>query len=372
MSRIVPVGVIGCGAMGRIHAEALSREKSCRLVGFQNRSREKAKDLAGKFGGRVYESVDTMLDDPAIRAVIIASSQQVHASQVVDALRAGKDVFCEKPLALTSAEMDMVEREVRRSKGIVMVGHQLRFHPVLLKVLQTMPKIGPAYHLDLEMAFLISGAAGRCWEDYRSGGFFMELGCHLADLARVLMGEVRDVTGRTLRLNPDRVTEDHAHCLLQFENQALGTITVSANQRIKRQGLLRGRIFGKNGRMDFCINPYRRAFNEVVLTLDSGRETFVPDGPGRRLPLTLPRSLSRVFPGFFDVYQKQMHAFLESVRTRKDPPVSLADGRAAVEIVLATYASQGKATDGPNFLNRKWSPRAHGGCHPALQSRTQA
>lgn len=368
MKAKIRIGIVGCGTMGRIHAEAFSTEPNCELAGFQNRTASRARVLADEFGGRFYASFEEMVADPGIDAFCIASSQAVHAEQVMAALRAGKDVFCEKPLALTVPELDALEKVARRSRRVVMVGHQLRFHPVIRKVVSTLPKIGAAFHLDLEMTFLIAGASGRCWEDYRSGGFFMELGCHLTDLSRFLMGEVRDVSARTLRLNPKRVTEDHTHCLLQFENHAIGTISVSANYRVGRQGLLRGRVLGEKGRLEFVINPYGRTFNNVTLTLDSGRDTFRPDGPGKRLPLQLPRSVCKTFPGFFDVYQRQASGFLKAVQTRSEPPVKLSDGRAAVEIILAAYNSQGLATDGPNFSTRKWRERTDGACHPLLQS----
>jgi predicted dehydrogenase len=217
------------------------------------------------------------------------------------------------------------------------------------------------------MTFLISAAQGRCWADYRSGGFFMELGCHLADLSRHLMGGVRNVTANTLRLNPDRVTEDFTLCMLQFETGAVGSIIVSANHRTKRQGLLQGRILGSKGRIDFTIYPYQRALNEATMTVDHGKAIFVPDVTNTKLDAQLPESLSKVYPGFFDVYQQEAHAFLEAVRGKREVPITVADGRAAIEIILAAYANQGAITDKPNFTKGQVPYRADAACHPLLQ-----
>src|SRR5689334_15697262 len=106
MKSNIGVGVIGCGLMGGIHAECYAREKNREIVGFQNRSRDKAEALAKKFGGKVYGTVAELLADRRIHAVSICSSQQVHKEQIVAAARAGKDILTEKPLALTIAEMD--------------------------------------------------------------------------------------------------------------------------------------------------------------------------------------------------------------------------------------------------------------------------
>lgn len=362
------VGIIGCGLMGGIHAECYARERGCRIVGFQNRSCDKAEALAKTFGGKVYDSVAQLLSDSHVHAVSITSSQQVHAEQVIAALRAGKHVLCEKPLALTPQEMDAIEKAAARARRVVMVAHQMRFHPIIEAVRKAMPSLGPVYHADLEWTFRIGADKGRCWADYRSGGFFMELGCHVADLARHLLGEVRHVSAHTLRLNPRRVTEDYTHALLQFESNAVASLLVSANHRTTRQGLLIGRILGRKGRIEFTVYPYQRAMNAAKVVLDGGKSIFVPDEKVRHLKPRFPKSLSKVYPGFFDVYQKEIHAFLESVRTGRKPPVTVADGRAAVEIVLSAYAQQGAATWRSNFRrgNRKY--RADAACHPVLKA----
>lgn len=362
----IGIGVIGCGLMGGIHAECFSREKSCRIIGFQNRSRDKAEALGKKYGGKVYRTVADLLSDPQIDAVSICSSQQVHAEQIIAAARAGKDILSEKPLALTIKELDAVEREVANAKRVLMVGHQLRFHPVTAWVREMMPKLGPVYHLDIEMCFRIAAHEGRCWMDYRSGGFFMELGVHLADLSRHLLGEIRNVYANTLRLNPRRVTEDFTQCLLQHKSNATSSIIVSANHRTTRQGRLWGRVLGAKGHIDFSIYPYQRSMNHAKLVLDQGKSIFVPDEKLVRMPLQFPPSQFRTFLGFFDVYQRQIHAFLQAVRSRKQPPISSVDGRSAVEIVLAAYASQGDATDKPNFKRGNWKYRADAACHPLL------
>lgn len=349
---VLGVGIIGCGTMGAIHAQAFDRIAGCRIVGYVNRTRQKAHALAEQFGGQVFDSVESMLADPRIDAVSICSSQQVHAEQILLAARHGKHILCEKPLALTPPELDQCQRAVQRAGITLAVAHQLRFHPVVRAVQAAMPKLGPCFHLDLEMCFRIEGHTGRCWQDLRSGGFFMELGVHLTDLARYLMGEIDHVTGCTLRLNPKRVTEDYSNCLLHFTNNAVGSLLVSANHRTHRQGLLMGRLIGQRGRIDFTIYPYQRAMNRAKLVLDQGKSVFVPDTVEHELPVERPKSLFKTFPGFFDVYLRQAQSFVAALRGQRTPIASLSDGRRAVEIILATYDSQSRSARASDLTRR--------------------
>lgn len=365
-SRALGLGIIGTGLMGTIHAQCYAKEKACRLIGYYNPTPSKAEALAAQLGGEVFADVDELLADDRIDAVSITSPQAVHEQQVIAAAKAGKHILCEKPLALTPKELDRIEETVKNSGITLMVAHQLRFHPVINQVRRHMGRLGAVYHLDLEMALRIGVPSGRCWESYRLGGFFMELGCHLTDLARYLLGPVQHVTGYTLRLNAKRVTEDHTHCLVRFDSGAIGSIIVSANHRTRRQGLMTGRVLGEKGRIDFTVYPYGRAFNKATLTLDHGKSLFVPDTTVKQLDIGNPPSPVKVYAGFFDVYQQEIRAFIRAVRTESPPPCTLADGRAAVELVLATYHQQGIATVRRNFIDRPKRYRSNAASHPRL------
>ena len=369
MKKKIRVGIIGCGLMGGIHAACYAREPNCEIVGYWNRTRDKAERLATQFGGKIFGSVAALLAAPEIDAVCISTVQQFHAEQVLAACKADKHIFCEKPVGLTVTEFDAMQLALETSGVTFMIGHQLRFHPVVQWLQQHKPRLGRVFHSHMEMNFLIRGHEGRCFEDYRSGGFFMELGCHLADLSRFLMGEVHHVSGHTLRLDDKRVTEDCTHALLQFQSGAIGSILVSANMRSKRQGLLIGKLAGENGHLEFSIYPYSRAFNTASLVLDGMQSTFVPDTKIVKFPIqSLSPSLTpKTYAGFFDIYQQEARAFLHSIRTSTLAPITFEDGRRAVEIVLAAYSGQGDISDSPNFQNGLRRYRADQECHPALK-----
>ena len=359
------VGVIGAGLMGGIHAASYARTRGCATTAYFNPTRSKAEALAKTYGGDVCDSVEELLAHPAVDAVCIASPQANHGEQLLAAAKAGKAIFAEKPVALTPDELSEVQAAVDSAGVPCMVGHQLRFHPVTQAVQKAMRKLGKVYHLDLEWSLRITADGGRCWENYRLGGFFMELGCHVCDLSRHLMGNVIDLRAHTVRMNPRRVTEDHTHCSLQFATGAIGSITISANHRTTRQGLLRGRVLGEKGRVEFSIYPYGRALNQAKLVIDHGKEIFKPDVTETKLDIGEHPSTSKDYPGFFDVYDREAAAFVKMVKTGKPSPCTLADGVAAVQMVLAAYDQQGQATRTPNFPGdmRYLSDET---CHPKL------
>jgi predicted dehydrogenase len=367
-NNLIRIGIIGAGRMGGIHAGVFSKLNGSCLTAFADVDSAKVNALAETYGGLAFADWKQLITGDTVDAVVIATPQAHHAEQIVAAARAGKHIFCEKPLALTPGELDRVEKAVKTEKVTLMVGHQLRWHPVIRCVKQHLKQLGPLYHLDLEWAMRISAPGGRCWESYRLGGYFMELGCHATDLARFLFGPIRHVSGHTLRLNPARVTEDHTQCLLQFRTGAIGSILVSANHRTLRQGLLRGRVLGQKGRIDFTLYPYGRSFNSVKLTLDHGKSVFKPDTTERVLTFPRPRSSVSIYPGYFDVYEQEGRAFLRAVRTGEEPPCTLADGRSAIEVILATYHAQGDATRQQNFIRRPKVYRSDASCHPLLRA----
>ena len=363
------IAVIGAGTMGQIHAACYAADRAFTFIGCYNPTRAKAEALVAEHGGRVFDDVQSLVTAADVDAVCIASPQAHHHAQVIATAEAGKHIFCEKPVALTAKELDDIDAAVAKAGITFMTGHQMRFHPVIVAVRQALKRLGRVYHLDMEWCFRIAGHEGRCWETYRLGGFFMELGCHAADLACFLLGKPVHVSGHTLRIDPKRVTEDYTHALLQFEDHAVASLLVSANHRTKRQGLLIGRVIGEKGRIDFTVYPFSRSLNKATLTIDHGREVFVPDVTVSNIAVKQGRSLTKVFPGFFDVYAQEAATFARAARNGTTPPCTLADGRNAIEIVLATYHQQGQATKEKNFINRPKRYASDGDCHPLLGSR---
>lgn len=131
MSDDVRIGLIGAGRIARVHAEAYRHVTRGRIASCTDPVTSVARSLAADFGFDIAEDFDALLSDPDIDAVLIATPNDLHADQTIAALRAGKHVFCQKPIALSLVDADRVVSEAASSDRILQFGFMLRFTPPL-------------------------------------------------------------------------------------------------------------------------------------------------------------------------------------------------------------------------------------------------
>ena len=96
------VGIIGCGKIAQVrHIPEYLDNPQAEIAGYYDFNLERAKELADRFGGKAYETVEDLLADPEIDAVSVCAANNAHAEVTIKALNAGKHVLCEKPMATT-------------------------------------------------------------------------------------------------------------------------------------------------------------------------------------------------------------------------------------------------------------------------------
>ena len=125
----LPVGVIGCGRMGQLHARVYSQMPQVRLVGLYDADRDIALAARDKFGGEVFDSVEALAD--RVEAVTIAVPTQFHAAVAEPLLRRRIACLIEKPLAKDVTEAKQIVEWSKQSAAVVQVGHIERFNPAI-------------------------------------------------------------------------------------------------------------------------------------------------------------------------------------------------------------------------------------------------
>ena len=101
------IGIIGCGKIAQVrHLPEYEQNPGARIAGLYDLNQERAQALAAQYGAKAYESYEALLADPAIDAVSICAANTAHAELTIAALRAGKHVLCEKPMATTLADCE--------------------------------------------------------------------------------------------------------------------------------------------------------------------------------------------------------------------------------------------------------------------------
>jgi predicted dehydrogenase len=128
--RRIRCGVVGVGRMGRHHARVYGTMAGCELAGVVDASRERCEEITGKFGGKIYASVEEMLAG-GVDAVSIAVPTTAHYAVAEPLLRAGVACLIEKPLAQDAETARAIKDLAERTGSVLMVGHIERFNPVM-------------------------------------------------------------------------------------------------------------------------------------------------------------------------------------------------------------------------------------------------
>jgi len=129
---MLKIGVIGCGAIGKKHIHRLQylipQSEVVACADYFVEAAQKVSELYGVAG--VYETGEELIHAPEVEAVVITSSDDSHAKYVLEAVKLGKQVFCEKPLAVTAADCEAImEEEQKHNKKLVQVGFMRRYDP---------------------------------------------------------------------------------------------------------------------------------------------------------------------------------------------------------------------------------------------------
>lgn len=136
----VRVGVIGCGAIGRTHvARLMNKIPNATVTGVADYFKEAADKVAEQYGCKAFESGEELINSDDVDAVLIASADPSHAGYVLESIRAGKRVFCEKPLANTADDcIKIMEAEEKAGKILCQVGFMRRYDPGYVEMKQVL------------------------------------------------------------------------------------------------------------------------------------------------------------------------------------------------------------------------------------------
>lgn len=268
----INIGLIGYSMMGKAHSNAyraapfyFDLDVNPVLNTIVGRDPEKIKKSAAKMGWKNHSTDwQDLIDDPSIDVIDISSPNNTHKEIAIRAAEAGKHVFCEKPLSLTLQESKEMLDAVNKHNVLHMVCHNYRFAPAVqyAKKLIAEGRLGKIYHFRATFLqdWLMNPEAPLTWrlqKDISGSGTLGDLGIHIIDLARFLIGEFSEVTGmmdtfikqRPLGTMTDTLqyettsneygevtVDDAAAFLARFENGAMGTFEVSRFSAGNRAG----------------------------------------------------------------------------------------------------------------------------------------
>ncbi len=242
---MIKVGILGCGKIAQVrHIPEYAANPSAVLAGYFSPNRARAQQQADQYGGRVYDTAEELLADRDIDAVSICAPNYAHADLAIRALKAGKHVLCEKPMAVTLEECEAMLAAAEESGKFLMIAHNQRLAKahVEAKKLLEQGLIGKV--LTFRTAFGHGGPESwsispgkNVWffdKDKAAMGAMADLGVHKTDLIQYLTGQrVVRTTARLATLDKRGEdgnligVDDNAWCIYELSGGAVGTMTAS-------------------------------------------------------------------------------------------------------------------------------------------------
>ncbi len=304
---MINAAIVGIGRWGKNFVESVQgKSERIRFVCGVDTAPEKIRDFAAKHELPLCSDLAQALADPAIKAVVLTTPHSLHRPMVEASARAGKQVFCEKPLALNVADAKAMIDACRSARVVLGVGHNRRLWPSMqaLKRIVTSGQLGEVLHVEGHFSNQHSDNTAGTWRDSPAespGGGLTGAGLHILDAFLNTIGPIRSVHGQlTVRKAPP-VPRDVAALMFEFANGVSGIMaTVRASPFYWRVHVFGDKASAESrGEHELLIHrgdpePERRTF-EPVDALRQELEVFADAIDGyREFPVSAEDMLSTV------------------------------------------------------------------------------
>ncbi len=337
-SSVLRIGLVGAGAISTQHFEAIEALPGMRLAAVASASEVRARAAGEAHGVPWSTSLVELLARDDVDAVTICSPSGLHPAQALAALRAGKHVLIEKPIALSVADADAVIAEARSRGLVAAVVSQRRFEPAV----RALKAAVDAGRLGRVILVIGEGLYFRPQSYYDSaawrgtvgldGGVLMNQAIHTLDLMRWVGGPAVSVAGQVATLGHTMEAEDTAVVSIRFASGALGSLSATTCTDTEQPVELR--VYGQRG--------HARLTGATVAEWDvPGVEPPVDTDDAADDPRAedADRAVTRTWGTSAAGYLRQYTDFADAVRTGRPPGVTAQDGRDAVELIAAAYES---------------------------------
>lgn len=297
------VGIIGYGGMAGHHHQTLADYDRIRFKGIFDLNSERSK-VAESQGMIAYSSKEDLLADPEIDIVLIATSNEVHMQLAIEAMAAGKNVICEKPVTMSSDELVKVMEAAKKYNKVFTIDQNRRTNKdfVLMKRNVEAGLIGKPYVIESR----VEGSRGMPtgWRTIKSlgGGMMLDWGVHLIDQIMYMIDEkVTNVFCKMYKIQYPEV-EDNFRLTLTFESGLTAHIEVSTNNYITHprwyvlgtEGTLQIDDWDCDGKIIRCIDKEDVWDEEIIYTKAGPTKTMAPRNQNSTETITISEPLDVV------------------------------------------------------------------------------
>lgn len=328
------MGIVGCGTIAYVHAEAIQRINGADLISVYSRNRDHAERLGRKFDVMAHDNWEDFIQDDRLEIVTVCTPSGTHLDYGRLIAEEGKHVVVEKPIEVTLDRGKQLIDVCKRHGIKLAVVFQNRFIPDVIRMKKTID--------DGELGKIFLGDATIKWfrtQDYYDrvgwrgtfaldgGGVLINQAIHTIDLLQWMLGKVESIYGQIGTFTHDRIEgEDAAVVCLRFQSGAMGIIEASTSVQPAMDRRLE--VHGERGSAILNGNSLRVLGNgfsqpNIVNSNDSGKS-------GASSPL---QNFS------VEPHQNQFEAIIDAIRIDNSPPVSGEESLESLAIVLAIYES---------------------------------
>ncbi len=344
----IKTGIIGCGKVGHMHANALKNLPESEFTAVCDRNMDRAAAFAGQYNVKACSRVEDMAD-AGVELVTICTPHPLHAELAIAAANAGMHVLVEKPLASSLEDCDAIINAARDNKVVLGTVCQRRFYAPVQRMKRAIDegKIGRPIFGSVNMlgwrdaAYYNSDPWRGTWKG-EGGGVLVNQAPHQLDLLQWFMGPIDELYGNWANLNhPYIEVEDTAIAVVKFKNGGMGSIIVSNSMNPALFGKVH--VHGENGA-------------SIGVQTDGGA-MFIAGMSGITEPpyndlWTVPREESMLetwkkddsdifnsIDAIMYYHERQIEDFIRAVLNGTKPLIDGEDGRKTVEIFTAIYRS---------------------------------
>ena len=336
----IKVGIIGCGKIAQVrHIPEYAANPNAEVYGFYDINVARAEELAKKYGGKAYASYEELLADPQIEAVSVCAANHAHAEISIAALKAGKHVLCEKPMAVTLEECEAMVAAAKEAGKYLMIGQNQRLAKAHAKAKELIEQGAIGKVLTFRTIFGHGGPetwsidpGSNVWffdKTKAAMGAMADLGIHKTDMIQYVLGtkivktqavlttlDKRDATGSLIGV------DDNAICIYQMENGVIGTMTASWTYYAAEDNTTV--IYGTKGELRLYDDP---KYSVQQINSDGTRIDYQID--------QIQTNDNQTASGVIDL-------FVDCLVEQKEPEISGANVLHAMKAVFASIESSAK------------------------------
>jgi len=334
------VGVIGCGKIAQVrHIPEYAENRQVELAAYYDLNIDRARKIAQKYGGKVYSSVAELLADPTIDAVSVCTANTSHAEISIAALKAGKHVLCEKPMATTLEDCEAMVKTAKETGKFLMVGQNQRLARAHVKAKELIQEGLIGEIVSFRTTFGHGGPETWSIDPGKNVWFFdknkaalgvmADLGIHKTDLIHFITGQtVVETTARLVTLDKHDASgnligvDDNAFCIYRLSGGAMGTMTASWTHYGAEDNSTV--FYGTKGIMRIYDDP---EFSIKVTTREGDKILYQTD--------RIQTNDNQTKSGIID-------AFVQSLVEDREPEISGAEVLKTMRVIFASIESSNK------------------------------